>query len=325
MASCRNVTSPISANARLVRGAAERGADRGGDGAVDAGEAAVGDHLAAPADLVARDHQVEVADRAGGADEQQPLGREGPADRAGDLVRREVGLGGEQRVEPSRRRPRRRPATPRASAGSSGASTVEPLELAGPRRTAAPPRPRGAGAGPDLDVVAGEQPGDRAGEGRVAEDDDPLDPAAQLAVEQQPVAAQRVRRRCGSRWWARRAAASRRPRRAPGRAGRRRRRRRRRCAGPGDADLGQTVRSPWRTLRFGPNPHVLRHPPVVGDQRVVELDVEVQRARRGAEVGRSGSSAGGEVERSPQTDRRCRPGRWSGWRRCRAAAPAGRR
>ena len=87
------------------------------------GQAAVGDHLAARADLVARHHQVEVADRAGRADDQQPAGRERPADRAGHLVRREVGLGGEQRVELARRRWRRRRATPRARPGRRRSST----------------------------------------------------------------------------------------------------------------------------------------------------------------------------------------------------------
>jgi hypothetical protein len=86
---------------RAVR-AAERRPDRGGDGAVDAGQSAVGDDLAPlPHDVRTR-HQVEVADRARCAHEQQPVRWERLADRPGHLVRRQLGLGSEQRVEPGR-------------------------------------------------------------------------------------------------------------------------------------------------------------------------------------------------------------------------------
>ena len=114
---------------------AQGGADRGGDGAVDAGEAAVGDDLAPVAHGVARDHQVQVADRAGGADVEQPAGRQRPADRPGHLVRREVGLGGQQRGRaggPPTGRPR---ATPPARPGRRA-----------PPRTGRPPGRPGTGA-----------------------------------------------------------------------------------------------------------------------------------------------------------------------------------
>ncbi len=62
-----------------ARGPPERGPDRGGDHAVDAGQPPVGDHLAPRPDLPAVHHQVEVADRARGADVQQPLRAAGHA------------------------------------------------------------------------------------------------------------------------------------------------------------------------------------------------------------------------------------------------------
>ena len=102
---------------------------------------------------------------------------------------------------------------------------------------------------------------------------------AEVAVEQQPVAADRRSRRCASRWSARRAAASRPARRAsraggPGvvagddhraRAERERARRSR----------GRTTCGPRSTRCDGPGCHRS-----VGDERLVELHVEVQRTRR---------------------------------------------
>ena len=94
----------------------ERGTDRGRDGAVDTGQAAVGDDLAAAADVVRRGHQVEVADRVRGADDEVAAGRQRAADRAGDVVRREAGRV-DERVELARHRSRRPPARPRARRG----------------------------------------------------------------------------------------------------------------------------------------------------------------------------------------------------------------
>ena len=81
-------------------------------------------------------------------------------------------------------------------------------------------------------------------------------------------------RRCARRWWARRAAASRPPRRAPGPPGRRRRRRPRRCAGRGRAR--SCARADGASGRAHRRPDAGAHRSG-GHQRLVELDVEVQR------------------------------------------------
>ncbi len=188
--SCRNVTSPISARARELLRAAQRGADRGGDGAVDAGQAAVGDHLAAVADRVGAGHQVEVADRAGGADDEQALGRQRAAHRARHLVRRQVGLGGEQRVQPAARRRGRPRATARARPGRRR-SAVGRGDRGRPGTVARPTRPA-ARVATTSTSSRGQQPGDRAGQRGVAEHDDPLDAATEVGVQQESVAAERV-------------------------------------------------------------------------------------------------------------------------------------
>ena len=214
--------------ARAVR-PAQGGADRGGDGAVDAGQAPVGDHLAAFADGVGAGHQVEVADRAGGADDEQALGRQGAAHRARDLVRRQFGLGGEQRVQPLRdaavgREPL---LEPRRVVGRSAVGAV----TRGRPGTVAPPTTPGARRGEHLDVVAGQQPGDRAGQRRVAEHDHPLDPLRRARSRAGAGSSGARSLRCGRRWSVRRTTASRRARPGPGPAGRRRRPRPPRCAG----------------------------------------------------------------------------------------------
>ena len=125
--------------------------------------------------------------------------------------------------------------------------------------------------------------------------------------------------RCARRWTARPAAASP-PRRPVGEpADRRRRRRPRPCGGRGRARSVPGVvetaaeRPPHRPSGGG-------HPAVGRHQRVVELHVEVHEPGRGHGVERLG-----DVDGRRPAGRRSRPGRWSGWRRCRAAGPAGRR
>ena len=251
LVSCRNVTSPISASARVAVRAAERGADRGRDRAVDAGEAAVGD---APCGGRRRRTRATIRSRSRIGLEapttSSPPGGSGAADRPGDLVRREVGLGGQQRVEPAGDRRR-----------SAARQSLEPGRVVGARPAAARRTSRSstgngrvgqtprAGGVDHLDVVAARAAGctgrDRVG---CPQTTTRSTCAAEVAVEQQPVGADRVGRRCASRWTARRAAASRRPGRAPAPAARRRRRRPRRCAGRA-ASVG--VHAPGRTALPG--------------------------------------------------------------------------
>jgi len=120
-----------------------------------------GQHLAAGADFprirpCAGHHQVEVADRVGGADDELTAGRQ----RAGDGVRRQCGLFREQCVEPPthggvRLAPGREPG------GVVGAVNVEPRDertVDGER----PLRPRAAyGPGDDLDVPPTDKLHDR--------------------------------------------------------------------------------------------------------------------------------------------------------------------
>ena len=74
VASCRNVTSPISARARVVRGR-PRAAPIAVDTVPSMPAGRGWRHHAPVADPVARHHQVEVADRVGGADDEQPAAR----------------------------------------------------------------------------------------------------------------------------------------------------------------------------------------------------------------------------------------------------------
>ena len=94
MRSCRNVRSPIRANAGPA--VHERRADGGGDRAVDAGDAAVGQHR----EVAARHRQpVDVPHRRGGAEHQQRTRRAAP-------------------------RPCRAPAAPRSAAGAASSTRV---------------------------------------------------------------------------------------------------------------------------------------------------------------------------------------------------------
>ena len=126
---------------------AERGADRAGDGAVDAGQAAVGQHHPALADRVRAGHQVEVADRVAGADEEQAARRVGGVDDRRDVVRREAGLR-RPRTRRCARRARGPPhATPRArpgrrpSAVHGGVLGVDRERPGGPATARSAPRP----------------------------------------------------------------------------------------------------------------------------------------------------------------------------------------
>ena len=164
----------------------ERGTDRGRDGAVDAGQAAVGDHLAAAADVVRRGHQVEVADRVRGADDEVAAGRQRAADGAGDVVRREAGRVDQRRraaarprrPPPARRRARRGRQVPSTARASATGVTAYGLVQAG-------------SASSTSTSVARQQPLHRPGQRRVAEDDHPLDLVGQLGGQQQPVGPQR--------------------------------------------------------------------------------------------------------------------------------------
>ena len=251
----------------------QRGADRGADRAVDAGQAAVGDHLAAAADVVAGDDQVEVADRV--ATPRRTAGRPAAAPR---LTAPATSYGVRSGSAASRRVEVARDAAvgvvprvgPRGVVRSARRRTWSTSRTTGNGRSDQVP----AVAHRDhLDVVAGEQARDRPGQGGVAEDHHPLDPVAELAAEQQAVGADDGCRRCGSRWTARRAAATPPSRRARGRAARRRPRRPRRCAARGRGRAARGLRRRPGTAQSGrlsPVPAA-----VVGQQRVVELDVEV--------------------------------------------------
>ncbi len=97
------------------RGPPESRSDRRGDRPVDAGQAPVADHQPPVADPVPRHHQVEVAHRVRGADEEQPARREGAGDRTGHLLRGQPTLLRRAARRGPARAARRRRATRRAS------------------------------------------------------------------------------------------------------------------------------------------------------------------------------------------------------------------
>ncbi len=177
-----------------------------------------------------------------------PLGRDRPADGAGDLVRREPGLGGEQPVEPP------------GDLGVGGAPLREPVvAVVGPARQPGRPaapevelvvdreralRPDAARLHrPDLDVVAAEQPGDRPRQRGVTGDHHPLDAAPEVGVEQQPVGADRVVPRAAPAVGSANSGQPG-PAPAPAAAGPRRLLRRRRCGGRRSCCLGPNVQIP---------------------------------------------------------------------------------
>ena len=256
---------------------AQRGADRARDGAVDAGEAPVGQHEPALADRVRAGHQVEVADRVAGADDEQPTRRVGGVDDRRDVVRRELGLVADERVDARgqlavRRTPLLEPA---GIVGLRAYGGVLGVDREGARRPAT-----GRGHRDHLDVLAREHPEHRPRQGGVPEDDGALDPLAQRRTEQQAIAADRVRARA-------RPAARLGQQRPPGPLGQLSRRR------PGvvprhhHRPLPQRQQG-WLRIRIVQSVSAPRHavPEVprtswtirIGDQRVVELDVQVDRA-----------------------------------------------
>ncbi len=116
-----------------------------------------------------------------------------------------------------------------------------------------------------------------------------------------------------------------------------------RAGGPASSPATTTVRGPEVTVRGATTARsrgrtcqlVEVGGPAVGrHEGIVELDVEVAGTGTGGEPGEPvGSSAGSARVGSGRHSgrgtgrrlRRSRPGRWSGWRWCRAAWPAGRR
>ena len=118
----------------------------------------VRDDLAPATDVVAGHHQVEVAQRVGRLDDEKAACRQLAGDGAGDLVRRQPGLVGEQLVEPVSDPWKRASRQDANQAGS-----PPPRRRSGAQRRG---RPRTAGSAqtptrdrPDLDVVAAQQPG----------------------------------------------------------------------------------------------------------------------------------------------------------------------
>ena len=105
VASCRKVTSPISASARVVCGRPSAAPIALETVPSMPARPRLAMTLRRSPTSYARDHQVEVADRAGGTDPQQALRWHGPADGTGHLVRRQVGLVAQQRVELTADRP----------------------------------------------------------------------------------------------------------------------------------------------------------------------------------------------------------------------------
>ena len=174
----------------VARPARQRRADRRRDGAVDAGQAAVGDHLVAAADVVGRGHQVEVADRVGGADDEVPAGRQRPAHRTGHVVRREPRR--RRAARPAAATPRRRPPATRPARPGRRARR-RPGRAPGSRRTAA--SRSGARRAPRRRARARSRCTGRDSVGW-PKSTHPLDLLRQLGGQQQPVGPQR---RAGAR------------------------------------------------------------------------------------------------------------------------------
>ena len=196
--SCRKVRSPISAKRPAGVRPAQRGPDRRGHRAVDAGQAAVGDDHPPVADPVARHHQVEVADRVRRADEQQPAGRQGARDRPGDL------RAGSGRRAPASSASSRSPAAASAASHSSSQPGVPGVGHGCADQPGSPSSPgvrsrpgsvvpgAARSATTSTSVRASSRVTGRRQRG-VAADHDPLDPAGEVLVaEQQPVGADRV-------------------------------------------------------------------------------------------------------------------------------------
>ena len=180
---------------------AERGADRGRDGAVDAGR---GRGWRSPCGGRRRRSAAPSGRGRGSGCEapttSRPPGGSGAADRAGDLVRREAGLGGEQRVE-LRGRPTRSAVAPRLEPGRVvGPVDGEPAASAVDGERPLRPARRAAGTETTSTSSRAEQPGDRPGQRRVPEDHDPLDLRGRGRCRAAAGSSGARSRRCASRW-----------------------------------------------------------------------------------------------------------------------------
>ena len=322
LVSCRKVTSPSRAKARLVRGRAR---------AAPIAEDTVPSMPARPrlattirCSPTGYSATIRSRSRTGleAPTNSSPWGGQGGAQRARDVVRGQPLLGREEGVEAVAQLGV--PAPPLGEPGGGGARGAGLPRLRGPGQVllglvvgpggaddAGHPVP---GVGPagrtgdrdHLDVAARQQPGHRPGEGGVAVDHDLLDPAGELLVgEQQAVGADRVR--AGAR-----AAGGLREQRPAGTLGEHPRRRPGVVAGDhhGAASRGdglglrpRRVRGlgpglPVRTAVAGVGPAAVH----VGGQRVGELHVEVHRPRglhaaagRGDQVPGDQGAPGGDL------------------------------
>ena len=186
------------------------------------------------------------------------------------------GWSADERVDPRGQRAVGRRATPRARRRRRRRRPARPpscSEATGNGRSGQRPRAR-----TETTSTSGarQQLRDRPGQRRVPEHDDPLDPGAEVGAEEQRGRCGSGWRRCGSRCWARRAAASR-PRSASCRAG-----------GPASSPATTTVRGPGAERvrgRCRRGPRVREHH--VGS--VAPVTLGVGRIRVGG-VGSSGSS-----------------------------------
>ena len=285
---------------------APRDADRGRHQPVDAREPPVGEH---PRRRVADRREVEVADRVGRADQEHVVGPERGQHHLRHLRPGELRPSGEQPVEPPPR-----PVLGRAPALEPGLFRRPGLRqhhvVDDVRRGTPGVGPVGVRGGDDeLDVGAGEQPADRAREGRVADDDDPLDLGGQVG-EQEAVGAERRRPGAGvARGLAQQGHSGGRRPSGPGPA-----ERRRRVAHDDDgprAPLEHEGRG--RVDRVDVGQHDLRQRDRgegrVGHERVVELHVEVHRPGEAAPRARRRGQEPSDLvrDRLGVGDRRRRP------------------
>ena len=185
---------------------AEGDPDRGRDDAVDAGQTAVADDEAALVRRPGERHDVEVADRVGRPHDEARVGPHRPAHGGRDEQRRDrpgrrgIALEGsvDEGAEPGvRRAPLLQPggvAGARGGLVEAGHGVDDPGDAAG---VGGDPARRAHRDHVDRGVA--DQSGDGPREGRVPDDDDPLDPVAQRGREQQAVGPDRVRPDPGAR------------------------------------------------------------------------------------------------------------------------------
>ena len=196
--SCRNARSPTST--RDGPAAAQPDADGGRDGAVDAGQAAVGVHQTVPGRPgPGPSRQIQVAHR---VRRRQHEGIVRPG-RGRDLARDERPGQHRPAVQDRVHGPRRRPPGPlparqprgavRRRRGRPGEPRLDLLRIHPPYVGPLGAGRAGRSGEDDLDVGAVDQPGDRPRQGRSPEDDDLLDPATQVGpVQQQAIGPDRV-------------------------------------------------------------------------------------------------------------------------------------